>query len=329
MSSSLMGHIRHRLVAACLLAASLPLPAIAGAAQAASDAPASLRLASAPVARSAQSDCTREASSRGWTIVDTRNMRQAGDGWTMDITVRDRRGRTAEGSCFVETRTGDVTLFGLGWGDEPTGDSVEFKCASVDSKYRECQLPIDGRVELVKKLSDASCKQDKDWGKRGDRVWVNHGCRAKFRHPQRFRWQRRIGWRWLRWQRRYGWRPRLQCKSRAGNLSARSRAARLQGSRSDRRIRGSWRLSRPAPRAQGRRHALRAVHLQHGIPPGALRSCQLDTGPRHDRLFKSSWSHAVSSGRALPDCPRWNRVDRRRDPLHGNGGRHECDIFSG
>lgn len=181
MSSSLMGHIRHRLVAACLLAASLPLPAIAGAAQAASDAPASLRLASAPVARSAQSDCTREASSRGWTIVDTRNMRQAGDGWTMDITVRDRRGRTAEGSCFVETRTGDVTLFGLGWGDEPTGDSVEFKCASVDSKYRECQLPIDGRVELVKKLSDASCKQDKDWGKRGDRVWVNHGCRAKFR----------------------------------------------------------------------------------------------------------------------------------------------------
>jgi hypothetical protein len=181
MSSSLTVRLRPKVMAACLLAASLPLHAVAGAAQAASDAPASLRLASAPVARSAQSDCTREASSRGWTVVDTRNMRQAGDGWTMDITVRDRRGRTAEGSCFVETRTGDVTLFGLGWGDEPTGDSVEFKCASVDSKYRECQLPIDGRVELVKKLSDASCKTDKDWGKRGDRVWVNHGCRAKFR----------------------------------------------------------------------------------------------------------------------------------------------------
>lgn len=166
MPSSLTSRVRPAFLLASLAFASLPLHAGA---------------ADAPVARSAQSDCAREASNRGWTVVDTRNMHQGRDGWTMDISVRDRRGRTAQGSCFVETRTGDVTLFGLGWGDQPTGNNVEFKCASVESRYRECQLPVDGRVELVKKLSDAPCKQGKGWGKRGDRVWVNHGCRARFR----------------------------------------------------------------------------------------------------------------------------------------------------
>ncbi|MGI9246879.1 MAG: DUF3011 domain-containing protein, partial [Steroidobacteraceae bacterium] len=132
-------------------------------------------------ARSAQSDCNREAGTRGWTVIDTRNYRQLREGWTMDLVVRNRRGATAQGSCFVDGRTGEATLYGIGWGDKPSGNSIEFKCVSAESSYRECQLPIDGRVELLKKLSESPCREGRDWGRRGDRIWVNHGCRAKFR----------------------------------------------------------------------------------------------------------------------------------------------------
>jgi hypothetical protein len=76
-----------------------------------------------------------------------------------------------------------VSLFGFGWGGNPgagSGGSFAFYCASVDQKYRECQLPVDGRARLVKKKSDARCIEGRDWGQRGDRVWVDNGCRANF-----------------------------------------------------------------------------------------------------------------------------------------------------
>ena len=41
-------------------------------------------------------------------------------------------------------------------------------------------MPVDGRARLVKKKSEASCDEARDWGQRGDRVWVDHGCRANF-----------------------------------------------------------------------------------------------------------------------------------------------------
>jgi len=85
------------------------------------------------------------------------------------------------GSCFVETRSGDVNLYGFGWGWNDDGDvRMQFNCASVDSKYRECQLPVRGRAVLVKRISDARCVEGQSWGQRNDRVWVDHGCRAKF-----------------------------------------------------------------------------------------------------------------------------------------------------
>jgi len=65
--------------------------------------------------RSAQSDCAREAERRGYTTLGTRNFQQYKDGWSMDLQARDRAGRVSWGSCFVETRTGDVSLYGFGW----------------------------------------------------------------------------------------------------------------------------------------------------------------------------------------------------------------------
>lgn len=141
----------------------------------------SLKQAPAPQTRSAQSDCVREANRRGFTVLDTSNFQQFRDGWSIDLRVRNQRGQVTNGSCFVETRTGDVNLYGFGWGYDDDGDDrMQFNCASVDMKYRECQLPVKGRAVLVKRLSDARCVEGQSWGQRGDRVWVNNGCRAKF-----------------------------------------------------------------------------------------------------------------------------------------------------
>ena len=140
-----------------------------------------LKQSSAPQARSAQDDCVREANRRGYTVLDTLNFQQMRDGWAIDMRVRNQRGQVSNGSCFVETRTGDVNLYGFGWGWNDDGDDrIQFNCASVDSKYRECQLPVRGRAVLVKRISDARCVEGQSWGQRNDRVWVDHGCRAKF-----------------------------------------------------------------------------------------------------------------------------------------------------
>lgn len=130
--------------------------------------------------RSAQSDCTREVERRGYRVVSTGNFQQFKDGWQLDVRARDQAGRNVNGSCFVETRSGDVTLFGFGWGGGTPADRYEFTCASPDHRYRECQLPVDGRARLVKQKSDAPCIEGRSWGQRGDRVWVDNGCRGKF-----------------------------------------------------------------------------------------------------------------------------------------------------
>jgi hypothetical protein len=130
--------------------------------------------------RSAQSDCAREVERRGYRIVSTGNFQQFKDGWQLDVRARDQAGRNVNGSCFVETRSGDVTLFGFGWGGGTPADRYEFTCASPDHRYRECQLPVDGRARLVKQKSDAPCVEGRSWGQHGDRVWVNNGCRGMF-----------------------------------------------------------------------------------------------------------------------------------------------------
>jgi hypothetical protein len=130
--------------------------------------------------RSAQSDCTREVERRGYRVVSAGNFQQFKDGWQLDVRARDHAGRNVNGSCFVETRSGDVTLFGFGWGGSTPADRYEFTCASPDHRYRECQLPVDGRARLVKQKSDAPCVEGRSWGQRGDRVWVDNGCRGKF-----------------------------------------------------------------------------------------------------------------------------------------------------
>jgi Protein of unknown function (DUF3011) len=177
--------IRPLLVA--LLAAAVGVPALGWAQENAAPlarAPINqppLKQSTEPQTRSAQGDCVREANRRGFTVLDTSNFQQLRDGWSIDLRVRNQRGQVTQGSCFVATRTGDVNLYGFGWGYDDGGDDrMQFNCASVDMKYRECQLPVRGRAVLVKRISDARCIEGQSWGQRGDRIWVDNGCRARF-----------------------------------------------------------------------------------------------------------------------------------------------------
>lgn len=130
--------------------------------------------------RSVQNECQREVGRRGYTVLTTRNFHKDGDGWSLELQARDHKGRVTWGTCFVENRSGDVSLYGFGWGGSDAGSTFDFYCASPDFKYRECQLPVTGRARLVKKKSDASCVEARDWGQRNDRLWVDHGCRGDF-----------------------------------------------------------------------------------------------------------------------------------------------------
>ena len=98
-----------------LAAALLCLAMVFGALQAVAQTPAAtqaqpklqqptLKQHDMPQQRSAQGDCVREANRRGFAVLDTGNFRQFNEGWSIDLRVRDRRGRAASGTCFAISR---------------------------------------------------------------------------------------------------------------------------------------------------------------------------------------------------------------------------------
>lgn len=56
------------------------------------------------------------------------------------------------------------------------------RCESDNGRRRECRIPggASGRVEVTRQLSNSACIQGRTWGVRGNRVWVDRGCRAEF-----------------------------------------------------------------------------------------------------------------------------------------------------
>jgi hypothetical protein len=131
-------------------------------------------------ARSAQGDCQSEAQRRGYQVIKTSNFQQLPSGWRLDMLVRYRNGRTDSGTCVVDTRTGRIGFHGFDAGGGSGPQTLRFRCESQDGRYRECQIPIDGEVRRLPRLSEAECTQGRSWGIRGDRVWVDHGCRSDF-----------------------------------------------------------------------------------------------------------------------------------------------------
>ncbi len=59
------------------------------------------------------------------------------------------------------------------------GDSIE--CSSDKGRYKLCRTDTGRGVELVERLSRTECVQNQSWGFSREGIWVDRGCRARFR----------------------------------------------------------------------------------------------------------------------------------------------------
>lgn len=64
-----------------------------------------------------------------------------------------------------------------GYGGDPRWT---FNCASRSDRREYCNIPARGHVEVYKQRSSSPCTHGRSWGVKGDRVWVEDGCRAEF-----------------------------------------------------------------------------------------------------------------------------------------------------
>lgn len=75
-------------------------------------------------------------------------------------------------------RNYDTSRYGYnGYGGDPRRT---FSCESRDDRRTFCDIPTRGHVEVYKQRSSSPCTHGRSWGVKGDRVWVEDGCRAVF-----------------------------------------------------------------------------------------------------------------------------------------------------
>lgn len=74
-----------------------------------------------------------------------------------------------------------MALFLTGsWGGIASADET-ITCASDNNRYRHCPTSTHGYVTMVRQLSSSPCQQGKTWDYDRRGIWVDDGCRAKFR----------------------------------------------------------------------------------------------------------------------------------------------------
>jgi len=78
---------------------------------------------------------------------------------------------------------------GGGWRPGPDWDRpIQLRCDSNGGRYQMCQVDVgrNGRVRLVRRVSDARCDEGRSWGWNRAGVWVDDGCRAEFQVDRRW-----------------------------------------------------------------------------------------------------------------------------------------------
>lgn len=71
-----------------------------------------------------------------------------------------------------------------GYYDRPSynNQAQTLTCESDDGRNRSCRAGMRiGRAEVDKRISSAPCQLGRSWGYNENSVWVNQGCRARFR----------------------------------------------------------------------------------------------------------------------------------------------------
>ncbi|MGH9666320.1 MAG: DUF3011 domain-containing protein, partial [Bryobacteraceae bacterium] len=59
-------------------------------------------------------------------------------------------------------------------------EGVIVTCSSDDMRRHSCDADTRGGVHLVRRRSEAACRQGNSWGFDRRGIWVDRGCRADF-----------------------------------------------------------------------------------------------------------------------------------------------------
>lgn len=105
---------------------------------------------------------------------DSRLARQLSD----THCIEGRNWTSAPGRVTVNSGCRAEFAQGSGWDGGP---GRELRCESLNNRYRECVFGgAAGTARLARQLSDTRCIEGRNWGTRGNVLWVNGGCRGLF-----------------------------------------------------------------------------------------------------------------------------------------------------
>lgn len=102
---------------------------------------------------------------------------QIDSGWTFSRIKQD----------IAESLRGSGAGGGGTWQPPVSGwQPSELICSSIGDRYYECPKPFRGPAVLSHQISRAQCVEGFSWGQRRDVIWVDKGCRGRFREDDRW-----------------------------------------------------------------------------------------------------------------------------------------------
>ncbi len=132
-------------------------------------------------------DCRRAAEALTGSEVSAQEAHpQAGQSTDL-LTWKSLLGH--RGSCRLDSngRVFEVEIWtfpggqAIGVAPSPVNQIVELECGRVGVRYQTCALPTPGKVELVRNTGAVPCQESRNWGVRSGEIWVDGGCRGRFR----------------------------------------------------------------------------------------------------------------------------------------------------
>lgn len=79
------------------------------------------------------------------------------------------------------------SLRGSAWAPPSSGwQARELICSSINDRRNECRTPFSGPAVLSQQISRSACIEGRTWGQNRGRIWVDEGCRGRFREDDRW-----------------------------------------------------------------------------------------------------------------------------------------------